>query len=65
MLLSPPERDVNPFLLQVRIRAMKELVLALTIHDQNITVVKPARISFTVRTGLALPLEEHPSTETH
>ena len=65
MLFDAPERNVNPLLLQARIRTMKELVLALTIHDQKITMVKPARISFTVRTGLALPLEARPSTETH
>ena len=65
MLFDPTERNVNPFLLQARIRTMNELVLALTIHDQEITMVKPARISFTVRTGLALPLEARPSTETH
>ena len=34
MLLNPPERNVNPFLFPTGIRAMKELVLALTIHDQ-------------------------------
>ena len=65
MLFDPPERNVNPPMFQTRIRAMKELVLALTIHDQKITMVKPARISFTVPTGLALPLEARPSSETH
>ena len=64
MLFNPPERNINPRL-QARIRAMSELVLALTIHDQKITMVKPARVSFTVRTGRALPLEERPCTETH
>ena len=65
MLFDPPESNVNPFLLQARIRAMRALVLALTIHDQEITMVKQARISFTVRTGLTLPLEARPSTEAH
>ena len=53
MLFDPPERNVNPLLHQARIRTMKELVLALTIHDQKITMVKPARISFSVRTKRA------------
>ena len=42
MLLAPTERDVNPFLIRTGIRTMMELVLALAIHDKNVTMVKPA-----------------------
>ena len=30
--------NVNPFLFQTRIRTMKNLVLALVIHDNNVTI---------------------------
>ena len=36
MLFDPTERDVNPILFPARVRPMKELVLALTIHDQDV-----------------------------
>ena len=42
MLFNPTERNVNPILFPARVRPMKELVLALTIHDKNVTMVKPA-----------------------
>ena len=42
MLFDPTERDVNPFLIRTGIRTMMELILALTIHDQDVTMVKPA-----------------------
>ena len=45
MLIDPPERDVNPFLIRTGIRTMTELVLTLTIHDKDVTMVKPARVS--------------------
>ena len=45
---EPTERNVNPFLFQTGIRAVKKLVLALTIHDENITKVEPTRAGFTV-----------------
>ena len=44
MLLDPTERDVNPFLIRTGIRTMTELVLALAIHDKDITMAKPARV---------------------
>ena len=47
MLFDPTERNVNPFLFSARVRPMKELVLALTTHDKNVTMAKPARASFT------------------
>ena len=56
MLFDPTERDVNPFLIRTGIRAMKKLVLALTIHDEGVTMAKPARVYITTR--LTLPLEE-------
>ena len=58
MLLDPTERDVNPFLIRTGIRTMTELVLALTIHDKDATVAKPARVTVIDWTGLTLPFEE-------
>ena len=58
MLFNPTERNVNPFLFQTGIRTVKKLVLTLAIHDKNVTIAKTAQVSFTVRTGLALPLED-------
>ena len=43
MPLDPKERNVNPFLFQTGI-------LTVTIHDWDVTMVKPARASITVRT---------------
>ena len=64
MLFDPTERDVNPFLIRTGIRTMTELVLALTIHDKDVTMAKPARVTVITWTGLAFPLEARPSTET-
>ena len=65
MLFDPTERYVKPFLFQAGIRTVKKLVLALTIHDQKITIFKLTRASFTIRTGLALPIEKGTGTKTH
>ena len=65
MLPDPTERNVNRLLFQTEIRTVKKLVLTLDIHDKNVTMAKPARVSFTVRTGLALPFEERLGTEAH
>ena len=34
-LFDPTERNAHPFLIPTRARAMKELVLALAIHDKG------------------------------
>ena len=47
MLLDLTERNVAPFLFPTRIRTMKELVLALAIHDKNVTMAKTAQVAFT------------------
>ena len=65
MLLDPTERNVNPFPFQTGIRTVKKLVLTLTIHDENVTIAKPARASITVRTGLAFPLQECMGPNSH
>ena len=65
MLLDPTERNVDPFLFQTRIRTMKKLVLALTIHDKNVNMVKSAQVGFIIRTGLALPFEECRAAKPH
>ena len=58
MLFDPTERDVNPFLIRTGIRTMTELILALTIHDKDVTMAKPARVTVIVWTGLTLPFEK-------
>ena len=58
MMLNPTESNVYLFLFQTGIYTMKKLVLALTIHDENITMVKLARASRAIRTELALPFEK-------
>ena len=65
MLPDPTERKVNPFLMQTGIRTVKKLVLTLAIHDKNVTMAKTAQVSFTVRTGLALPLEDSMGAEVY
>ena len=65
MLFDPTKRNVDPFLFPARIRPMKELVLALTIHDKNVTMVKPARATFISQTGLTPPPEKCKGTKTH
>ena len=58
MLPDPTERNVTG------IGTVKKLVLALTIHDQKITMIKPARAGITIRT-LAFPFEGRTGTKTH
>ena len=65
MLFDPTERDVNPFLFQTRVRPMKELVLTLAIHDKDVTMAKPARVTVIAWTGLTLPFEERRSPNAH
>ena len=65
MPLDPTVRNENPFLFRTGIRTVQKLVLALTIHGQKISIVKPARASFTVRTGLALPFQGPTGTKAH
>ena len=62
MPLDPTERNVNPFLFQTGIRTVSKRVRALTIHDENITMIKPARASVNVQTRPALPFEERMGT---
>ena len=65
MSLDPTERDVNPFLIRTGIRAMAELVQAVAIHDKDITMAKPARVTLIAWTGLTLPLEERLGSKAH
>ena len=65
MLFDPTERNVNPFLFLARVRPMKELILTLAIHDKNVTMVKAAKVSFIVRTGLTPPSEKRRAAKTH
>ena len=65
MLFDPTEHDVNPFLIRTGIRTMTELVLALTIHDKDVTMAKPARVTVIAWTGLTLPFEECRGPKAH
>ena len=65
MLFDPTERNVNPILIPARVRPVKKLVLALTIHDKDVTMVKPARATLPRRTGLTPPPEICEGTKTH
>ena len=65
MLFDPTERNVNPILFLARVRPMKELVLALAIHDQDVTMAKAAQVSFIIRTGLTSPSEDRRAAKTH
>ena len=65
MLPDPTERNVNPLLFQTGIRTMKKLVLALAIHDKNVTMAKVTRASIIVQTGLGLLSEERLGPKTH
>ena len=65
MLFDPPERDVNLFLIRTGIRTMKKLILALAIHDKDVTMAKPARVTLLVWTGLTLPFEERLGPKAH
>ena len=65
MLFDPTERDVDPFLIRTGIRTMTELILALAIHDQDVTMAKPAQVSFIIRTGLTPPSEDCGAAKTH
>ena len=44
---------------------MQELVLALDIHDKNVTMAKAAQVSFIIRTGLTPPSEDNRAAKTH
>ena len=48
MLSDPTERNVDQLLFRTGIRAVNKLVLALTMHDNNVTMAKPARVLITV-----------------
>ena len=65
MLFDPTERDSNPFLIRTGIRTMKKLVLTLAIHDKDVTMGKPARVTVIAWTGLALPFEERRGPKAH
>ena len=56
MLFDPTERNVDPFQIPTGARTMKKLVLALAIHDKDVTMAKPAQVTFTIRTGLTSPI---------
>ena len=65
MLFDPTVRNVNPFLIRTRIRTMRKLVLALTIHDKDVTMAMPVRVSLIAWTGLTLPFEERLGSKAH
>ena len=65
MLFNPTERNVNPFQIPAGARTMKKLVLALAIHDKNVTMTKPAQVTFIIRAGLTSPSEKCRAAKTH
>ena len=65
MLSYPPERNVNPFLFRARLRTLQKLVVALAIHDKDVTMAKEAQVFRTVRRGLAPPFEKCLGTKTY
>ena len=65
MLFDPTERNVDPFLFPARVRTMQELVLALAIHDKNVTMAKTAQVSSIIRTGPTPPSKKCGATKTH
>ena len=65
MLFDPTERNVYPFLFPTMIRTMKKLVLALAIHDKNVTMTTPAQVGFIIGTRLTLPFEDCRAAKTH
>ena len=64
MLFDPTERNVNSILFQTGTRTMKKLVLALAIHDKNVTMAQTAQARFIIRAG-ALPFEECGAANAH
>ena len=44
---------------------MKELVLALAIHDKSVTMAKAAQVSFIIQTGQTFSSEDCSATKTH
>ena len=65
MLFDPTERNVDPFLFPARIRTKKELVLALAIHDKDVTMAKPTQVAFIIRTEPTPPFEERLGPKTY
>ena len=65
MLSDPTERKVDPFLFPTRIRPMKKLVLTSATHDKNVTMAKPAKTAFIIRTGVSPPFEDCRAAKTH
>ena len=65
MMFDPTERNVEPFLFPARIHTIQELVLALAIHDKDVTMAKPTQVAFIIRTGLTPPSEDCRAAKTH
>ena len=65
MLFDLTDRNVDSLLFQTRIRTMMKLVLALAIHDKNVTIAKTAQVSFIIRTGQTPPSEDCAAAKTH
>ena len=65
MLSNPTERNIRPLMFQTGTCTVKKLVLALAIHDKNVTMAKPTRALTTVQAGPAPPFEKNRSTQTY
>ena len=65
MLFDATERNVDPFLCPARIRTMKKLILALAIHDKNVTMARPSQVAFIIWTRLTPPSEDCSAAKPH
>ena len=65
MLSNPTERNIYPLMFQTGTCTVKKLILALAIHDKNVTMAKPTRALTTVQAGPASPFEENKSTKAY
>ena len=52
------EMCFSPVPVLLGVRAVKVLILTATIHYQQVTMVQPARVSFTVQTRRTIPKEK-------
>ena len=65
MLFNPTVRNIYPLILQTGTCTVKKLILALAIHDKNVTMAKPTRALSTVQAGPAPPFEKNRSAKAY
>ena len=65
MLPNPTVRNIYPLMFQTGTCTVKKLILALAIHDKNVTMTKPTRALSTIQAGPAPPFEKNRSTKAY